>query len=289
MNNQANKHVQRVSACRRWLLKNFGQAPDIAIITGSSGPNALEDLLTDSIDKKLPSDIFPVPSVAGHFGRVRVGVINGVRVAWFRGRVHANEDPNDPYRTSTVVRALALWGVSNLIMTNAAGALNPGYKPGAVVIVDDHITLFTGPGPLTGDPQSLQLFGKRFLDVAEVYDRKLQMIAWREANKIKGLQVERDGVYVALFGPRFETRAEIRLLREFADLAGMSSIHEAEAAYQAEMRVLLLSMVTNPTFGKRPKKGEKISHEKNLQQTLKLNKSFAKLIGRIIRRIGKEA
>ncbi len=288
MRNPARSHLANVRACHRWLENKIGEAVDIVVFTGSSGPVALVDFFEgEFIEKKLPK-IFPQPSIVGHSPILRVGMIGKLRVAVFSGRAHRNEDAEDIYRTSIVTRAIALWGVKTLIMTNASGALDPRYKVGDVIVVDDHITLFAGMNSLVGDPKVIGVFGERFLDTTNVYDKRLRRIARRAGKKVKGIRVCKNGTYVMVPGPRFETPAEVRMLKKFAHAAGMSSVHEAEAAHQAKVRVLLLSMITNPTFGKRQKKGKLISHEENLRQVKKRDRPFAKLLVRTIKEIGKK-
>lgn len=189
------------------------------------------------------------------------------------GRVHLYEG----YGASEVVfgvRALGLLGAKTLIVTNAAGGVNPDYGPGNLVLLSDHINL-TGANPLTGPND--EALGPRFPAMTEAYSIRLRNLA-REAGRKLGVELA-EGVYAGLAGPNYETPAEIRMLRSLgADLVGMSTVLEVIAARHMGIETLGISCVTNPAAGLAP--GE-LSH----QEVLAVGKRAEKTVTRLIKEI----
>jgi purine-nucleoside phosphorylase len=217
--------------------------PQTAVVLGS-GLGAFADSLDNPITipySEIPG--WPASTAVGHAGKLVVGTIGGYPVAALAGRVHLYEG----YSAQQVVfgvRALARIGVTSLVLTNAAGGINPNYRPGQLVLISDHINL--GQNPLTG-PNDDSL-GPRFPDMSEAYSKGYRQIA-REAAKEIGLDLA-EGVYAAVPGPSYETPAEIRYLRAIgADLVGMSTVPETIAANHMRMQVLGISCVTNFAAG----------------------------------------
>ncbi len=167
----------------------------------------------------------------------------GAPVLVQQGRAHYYEG----YSMAEVtlpVRVMKRLGVETLIVTNAAGAINPGFEPGDVMLITDHISLvgMTGLNPLRGP--NLEVFGPRFPDMSQAYDRALMELA-RRAAKQNGITL-REGVYAGLSGPSFETPADLRFLRTIgSDAVGMSTVPEVIVAHHASMRVLGLSGISN--------------------------------------------
>jgi purine-nucleoside phosphorylase len=187
---------------------------------------------------------WPTPSVEGHAGELVVGEAGGARVAVLAGRVHLYEG-RTPQEAVFGVRVLARLGLKNLILTNAAGGINPAYRRGLLVLITDHINL-QGLNPLAGEND--ETLGPRFPDMSRAYAPELRELAAREARAL-GIELG-EGVYAGLLGPSFETPAEIRYLRTIgADLAGMSTVAECIAANHAGVRVLGISTVTNMAAG----------------------------------------
>ena len=216
-------------------------APRTGIILGSGLSNVVDDLLADSADAATIgySDIdgFGAPSVAGHRGTLTVGGA----IAVMAGRYHFYEGrPMDDVVLPVAV--LAALGVSTIVLTNAAGGINPDYRPGDLVVISDHINLM-GTSPLIGPEDSASR--ARFPDMTEAYDRELREAACRIDPALKS------GVYAALSGPTYETPAEIRMLdRLGADLVGMSTVPEVIVARSYGLRVLGISTVTNLAAGR---------------------------------------
>jgi purine-nucleoside phosphorylase len=183
---------------------------------------------------------FPSPSVSGHAGRLLVGALHGVDAAVFLGRIHLYEG-HGVEATTLIPRLAAELGATTLVVTNAAGGLNPSLRRGQLLLIRDHINLL-GVNPLAG----WRLAGGEpaFVDLSAVYDEALLTVAEAAARKEK-LVIDR-GVYVALAGPSYETPAETEYLRRVGgDAVGMSTVPEAVAGVALGMRILGLSCITN--------------------------------------------
>ncbi len=217
--------------------------PKVGLILGS-GLNALADVVEggDILDaREIPG--WPASSVEGHLGRLIVGMLEGQPVFIQQGRAHYYEG-HSMASLGLPVRAMQRLGVEILIVTNAAGAVNPEYDPGDLMLITDHINLIgmAGLSPLRGP--NLDAFGPRFPDMSQAYDRSLMALARQAAAEASiGL---REGAYVCLAGPSFETPADLRFLRAIgADAVGMSTVPEVTVARHGGMRVLGLSGISN--------------------------------------------
>ena len=217
---------------------------DLAVVLGS-GLGSLTDIIEEK--KSLDySDIphFPAPTIPGHSGKLIWGKLNGRAVYAFSGRFHYYEG-HDPHTVILPVRVLHELGCSRLILTNAAGGINPDFTPGDLMIISDHINL-TGYNPLRGE--NCDEWGPRFPDMSRMYDPQYREIA-KSAAKDLAIAVQ-EGVYCGLSGPTFETPAEIRMLKMLgADAVGMSTVPEAIAAAHCGLPVLGLSLITNMAAG----------------------------------------
>jgi purine-nucleoside phosphorylase len=218
-----------------------GLQPAIAIVLGS-GWDGIADLVQGAIDipyGALPA--FPAIGVAGHAGSLRLGTIgDGAQartVALLRGRKHAYET-GDAAGMKGAIRTLAALGVKLLVLSNAAGSLEPEMPPGSLMLICDHLNMVQRT-PLLGEGGSA-----RFVDMVDAYDTKLRDQA-AAAAEAAGIELH-EGVYAWVLGPQFETPAEIRMLRLLgAQAVGMSTVPETILARQAGLRVLGLSMFTN--------------------------------------------
>ncbi len=219
------------------------QKPRVGLILGS-GLGGLADLV-EQPDIITYNDIpfWPVSTVQGHQGRLVVGNLKGVPVIVQQGRSHFYEGYSMAEITLPV-RVFQQLGIEMLIVTNAAGAIRPEFEPGDVMLITDHIGLvgMTGFNPLRG-PNHDSL-GPRFPDMSQAYDRDLMELA-RQAAREHGIQL-REGVYIGLAGPTFETPADLRFLRAIgADAVGMSTVPEVTVARHSGTRVLGLSGISN--------------------------------------------
>ena len=217
--------------------------PRVGLILGS-GLGALADEVRDPVvlqASEIPG--WPRPTVEGHAGRLVLGTLQGQPVLMLQGRVHYYEGhPID--RIGMPVRVMRKLGAEILIVTNAAGGVHPDFVPGDLMLITDHINLIgmAGLSPLRGP--NLDEFGPRFPDMSRAYDRELLQIA-RQVAAERGLNT-REGVYVCLAGPAFETPADLRFLRGIGvDAVGMSTVPEVIVARHSGMRVLGVSGISN--------------------------------------------
>ncbi|HET6582575.1 MAG TPA: purine-nucleoside phosphorylase [Nannocystaceae bacterium] len=250
MSEDARKAAQIVAA------RAPGRHPRVGIVLGS-GLGGLAQRIQEPVVVpygELPG--FPVPSVEGHVGKLVIGRLGGIEVACLQGRVHLYE--GHPARTVVpLVRTLKLLGCDTLVVTNAAGALDPDAIPGSLMLVVDHINL-QGPNPLAGANDDS--FGPRFPAMTHAYDAEL-LDRMRDAATLLGIPL-REGVYMALLGPCFETPAEIRAWQRLgANAVGMSTVPEVIVARHCGMRVAAVSVLTNLGAGLAD---ETLSHDQTL-------------------------
>jgi purine-nucleoside phosphorylase len=271
------EYYRKVQETADWLKDRYGTAPDVAIVLGS-GLGEFTKALKEAVACAY-ADVphWPASAVVGHAGRLVVGAIRGKRVAALSGRAHFYEGHD--LRTVTFgVRALASWDVRTIILTNAAGGINLTFKPGTLMLMDDHINLL-GSNPLIGSND--ERFGPRFPDMTEVYSNRLRTIAVEAASAL-GQPLAR-GIYVALHGPSYETPAEIRFLRTIgADAVGMSTVPEAIAARHMGMEVLGISCITNMAAGVLP---QPLVHDEVMETARRVRGSFIALLEGIVERL----
>ena len=217
--------------------------PTIGLILGSGMGNLADAIENANIIPYEDIPLWPRSTAIGHAGRLVIGKLEGKTVMALQGRVHFYEGYS-MQEVTFPVRVMQSMGIHTLIVTNAAGGLNPTFLSGDVMLISDHINLagFSGVNPLVG-PNDDEL-GTRFPDMATPYDRKLRETARQVAAKA-GFTL-REGVYAALTGPNFETPAEIRMLRAVgADAVGMSTAPEVVVARHADIRVMGVSGISN--------------------------------------------
>lgn len=226
------------------VIRERSSEPLTAGLVLGSGLGALADTFADRVVvpyEDIPG--WPRSTVEGHSGQLVIGKLEGKTVITQQGRAHFYEGYT-PHQVAFPIRVMHLLGVKTLILTNAAGGMNPAYRVGDVMMINDHINFvgMAGNNPLMGPND--ESFGKRFVGMVQTYDRDLRKLAHRVAGEA-GLALH-EGVYVCLSGPTFETPAEIRMLRTIGgDAVGMSTVHEVLVARHAEMRVLAFSGITN--------------------------------------------
>lgn len=270
----------RAESAAAFVLSQTKLRPQIGLVLGS-GLGAFADELTKAVRipyAQIPS--FPRSTAIGHAGQLVVGKAGDVPVAVMQGRVHLYEG----YTASEVafpVRVLGRMGVRAVILTNAAGGINTEYGQGALVMIRDHINL-QGQNPLVGANDDR--LGPRFPDMSYTYAKRYREIALEEAKKLS--IPPREGVYVGLLGPSYETPAEIRYLRTIgADLVGMSTVPEAIAARHMGMNVLAISCVTNMAAGILD---QPLAHEEVLETGRRVMGQFIALLRAVLPRIAKE-
>jgi len=262
-----------------------GAAPAIGLVLGSGLGSWAERLEGRTVIpyRELPG--FTASRVEGHagnlvYGRVATGD-GGVEVLALQGRVHYYEG-HDLATVVWPVRVLIAAGCRTLIITNAAGGVDPELKPGELVLLSDHLNL-VGASPLRGEND--EAVGPRFPDLSDAYDRALRRVAG-EAGAELGLRL-REGVYAGFAGPSYETPAEVRMARALgADLVGKSTVSEVIAARHMGARVLGISCVTNLAAGILP---QKLSHAEVTETAARVRDTFVALLDRIVARLGAEA
>ncbi len=248
--------ISRLQSCFEQVRRLTDFQPQIAVVLGS-GLGGLADSM-EVLGEISYADIdgFPVSTAPGHAGKFVYGRLSGKNVICMKGRIHFYEG----YTCEDVVLPLRLMqrmGADTVILTNAAGGLNPDFRVGDLMMLTDHISLFV-PNPLIGKNE--ETLGERFPDMSEPYDHALCRTVRACAN---AMDIPlREGVYVQLSGPSYETPAETGLLRALgADAVGMSTVMETIAARHMHMRVCAISCICNMAFdlsGEKPNEQEVI-------------------------------
>jgi purine-nucleoside phosphorylase len=235
--------IDDIEKAAQKVQKRSKHRPKVGLILGS-GLGALAETV-ENADIIAYADIpgWPVSSVQGHAGRLLLGELEGQPVAVMQGRTHYYEGYDMP-RLGLPVRVMQRLGIEFLIVTNAAGAVNPKFEPGDLMLLTDHLNLIgmAGQNPLRGP--NFDTLGPRFPDMSQVYDRELQSLAHKvaTAEKVK----LHAGVYCCLAGPSFETPADLRFLRAAGvDAVGMSTVPEATVARHGGTRVMGISGISN--------------------------------------------
>ncbi len=255
--------------------------PEVGVILGSG----LGDLATEIAEPAIVpyADIphFARSTVKGHAGRLIIGLLENVPVVAMQGRFHLYE--GYPLQVLTLpVRVMRQLGAHTLIVTNAAGGVNPAYRPGDFMLIRDHINMpgLAGANPLLGPND--ERFGGRFPPLAHAYDAQLRALAHSIAASSPEIMLH-EGIYTMVGGPNYETGAELRFLRAVGtDAVGMSTVPEVIVARHAGMQVLGLSLITNTATGNET--GE-VNHAEVLAAADAVRPRFAALVRGIVREI----
>jgi purine-nucleoside phosphorylase len=263
----------------QFIAKRTKHKPTIGMVLGS-GLNALADGI-ESADVILFKDIpnFPLSTVQGHAGTLVIGEMSGKTVIAMRGRAHYYEGYSMQHVTLPI-RVMRELGVETLIVTNAAGGINADFRAGDLMLITDHINLvgMTGRTPLRG-PNDDSL-GPRFPDMTDAYDPALGNLTRAVAREL-GILL-REGVYIMLAGPSFESPADVRFIRMIgADAVGMSTVPEVIAARHGAARVLGISLISNSLAHAH----DKVSHEEVLEAGKNAVPRLAALINGVLARM----
>ncbi len=278
-------HFDQVSEAAAFLAEQIAaklgaRKPRIGIVLGS-GLGAVADAVADPVIvsyAQIPH--FPQSTVEGHAGRIVAGLLNNVPVVVMQGRVHFYEGYS-PQQVTFPVRVLGALGIRAVVLTNAAGGIQEGYRIGQLVALSDHIN-HMGWNPLVG-PNEPRFgvrpgAGLRFFDMSEAYSKTLRVLAKRAAEE-EGFPLE-EGVYLAVSGPSFETPAEIRAFRSLgATLVGMSTVPETIVARHMGIEVLGISCVTNLASGLG---ATPLSHEEVFKAGRQVEHLLARLLERLV-------
>jgi purine-nucleoside phosphorylase len=272
--------IADIEKAAKQVQKKTKHTPRIGLILGSGlGP------LAESVEdaeyvpyEEIPG--WPVSGVQGHVGRLVMGKLEGQSVVVMQGRTHYYEGYDMPW-IGFPVRVMQKLGIETLVITNAAGAVNPSFEPGDLMLITDHLNLIgmAGHNPLRGP--NLDDLGPRFPDMSQVYDRELASLARSiAAEEAVGL---REGVYCCLAGPSFETPADLRFLRAAGvDAVGMSTVPEATVARHAGTRVLGISGIS---YKANLDGATETTHEEVLQAGQILVPKLTKLLRGVLRKL----
>lgn len=243
--NSVGPSFEEVNSIAQNILGRVKHRPKIGIVCGSGLGGLADDVQDAEILPYSEIPTFPVSTVPGHMGKLVFGILEGKTVVLMRGRLHCYEG-YPMWKTTIPIRVMKALGVTTIFLTNAAGGINPDFNVGDMMIIRDHIDLpgLTGECVLRGAND--ERFGPRFLATVDTYDPELRATCKKVFQDLGLSQLMREGTYVMIGGPTFETVAESRLLKAFGgDSVGMSTVAEAIVARHMGMRVFGLSLITD--------------------------------------------
>ncbi|GAB6022965.1 hypothetical protein CHUAL_007055 [Chamberlinius hualienensis] len=267
-----------------FLLERTKHRPKIGIVCGS-GLSGLADWLDERHAfpyEEIPD--FPISTVSGHPGRLVFGLLNGIPMVCMQGRFH-NYEGYTLWKCAMPIRVMKLVGVETVILTNAAGGISSDYACGDIMIIKDHINLpgFAGDSPLRG--RNDERWGPRFPSMSNLFDTELRKLAKTVAENLELSHVFREGIYVMVGGPSYETIAELRLLKLVgADAVGMSTVHEAITARHCGLRVFAMSLITNKCILEYDT-GEEANHEEVLATANHRKEDLQKFVTEFVKEI----
>ena len=274
-----NAVYEKLLNCYECVRKKTDFVPKVAIVLGSGLGDYAEQIRVETEIPYSEIEGFPVSTVPGHAGKFIFGYIDEVPVVCMKGRVHFYEG----YQVNDVVlpaRLMKLLGAEILFLTNAAGGINNTFRPGDLMLIRDHVSIFA-PNPLIG--ANIDELGVRFPDMSTVYDADLQDLI-RTTAKENDIYLQ-EGIYVQLTGPSFESPAEIRMLRLMGcDAAGMSTVGEAIAANHMGMKICGISCISNLAAGMT---ANPLTHEEVQEAADMAAPRFKKLLTESVKKIGK--
>ncbi|HEX7755332.1 MAG TPA: purine-nucleoside phosphorylase [Niabella sp.] len=270
----SNSVVQQVQETVAFLQEQYPAIPEVGIVLGSGLGNFAQHI---QVEKEVPyAEIpnFPVSTVKGHSGKLIFGELAGKKVVAMAGRFHFYEGYT-PQEVVFPIRVFKLLGIKQLLLSNAAGGVNPGFSVGDIMIITDHISFGT-PNPLIG--KNIEEWGTRFPDMSEPY-RKGLITRAKEICAAANITV-REGVYYAVTGPTFETRAEYKMIHTLgADAVGMSTVQETIVANHMGLDVFAVSIITD--MGIREEENT-ITHEEVLEAAKNAEPKLAHLFTQMV-------
>ncbi|KRQ86810.1 Purine nucleoside phosphorylase 1 [Caloramator mitchellensis] len=267
-------YLNRINEAKEYIKSKIKKTPDVAVILGSGLGKLAGEIENKMVIKYSEVPHFPESTVVGHAGEFIFGNIGDKFVMAMNGRFHYYEG-HDMKDVTLPIRVMRALGIEKIIVTNAAGGMNPEFEAGDLMLITDHIN-FIGTNPLIG--RNFEELGPRFPDMSQAYNRELIAIAENCANKLD-IKVQK-GVYVAVSGPNYETPAELRMLRIMgADAVGMSTVPEVIVANHGGMKVLGISCITDMAI---PDNLEPLDHERVVATAARATEKFVKLVKEII-------
>ena len=256
------KALEKLQNCMRCIREKTDFQPEVALILGSGLGDYAESIDIRAEVSYQEIEGFPVSTVPGHKGRFVFGYVNQVPVVIMQGRVHYYE-------------GYSMMGAKKLLLTNAARGMNFDFTPGDFMLITDHISSMV-PSPLIG--ANLEELGPRFPDMSEVYSCRMGQVVRKEAEKL-GIPLK-EGVYIQLTGPAYETPAEIRMFRSLgADAVGMSTVCEAIAARHMGMEICGISCITNLAAGM---SARELNHAEVQETADRVAKQFKELVTAVV-------
>lgn len=268
------EELNKIINASDYIKSKIGEIPETGIILGSGLGSLAQDVLNPVYIsyKDIPS--FPVSTVIGHEGRFVYGDLEGKKVIMMQGRFHFYEG-YDMNKVTMPILVMKQLGIKNIIVTNAAGGANTSFKPGNLMIINDHIN-YAGTNPLIG--KNIEEFGPRFPDMSNAYNKDFIKIA-QTAAKNNNIEVV-NGVYMMFTGPSYETPAEIRMARVLGgDAVGMSTVPEVIIANYCGLKVLGISCITNMAAGILD---QPLNHLEVIETSNKVGNEFKILVKSII-------
>ena len=269
--------MKELKEAAKFLKKKYKHVPEVGVVLGTGLGHFSDEV---EIEEEISYDEiphFPVSTVVGHKGKLIFGNLGGKKIICMAGRFHFYEG----YTAEQVVfpiRIMKLSGIKALLLSNAAGAVNPDFNVGDLMVITDHVSFFT-PNPLIG--KNIEELGTRFPDMSEPYSKDLIQKAREIAYRL-GIQLK-EGVYYAVTGPTFETRAEYRFIHASGgDAVGMSTVQECIVANHMGLPVFAMSVITD--IGIREDEN-KITHEEVLQAAKEAEPNFAAIFREMIAEI----
>ena len=270
--------IQKIDEAVAFVRSRTALQPRVGVILGSGLGDVVESI---DVQTAIPYGEIPgarASTVLGHSGRMIFGHAGGVPVVAMQGRVHFYEG----YEMDEVMflsRVIGRLGIQSLVVTNAAGGVNTSYTPGDLMLISDHINLM-GINPLRGP--NIDALGVRFPDMSEAYPESLRNLA-REVAQPLNLELK-EGIYLALSGPTYETPAEIRAFRTLgADAVGMSTVPEVIAMSHMNIPVLGISCITNMAAGVFK---QKLTHQEVMDTTARVQREFTALVLGVLQKLG---
>ncbi len=269
--------LQSMEAAKSFIQSRITVTPQIGLILGS-GLGELADEIQDAV--KIPYESiphFPVSTVEGHAGQLVIGTLQGKPVIAMQGRFHYYEGYS-MQEVTFPVRVMKALGVQQLFVTNACGGMNPSFKPGDLMIIQDHLNL-TGANPLIGHNEPT--LGPRFPDMSRAYTPELIRLVKDTAASL-GIEVQQ-GVYGGISGPNYLPPAELIMLRRLgADAVGMSTVPEVIVASHMSMQVIGISCVTDMAIGEEL---EPLSHEQVIEVANRTKPKFISLVKEVVAKL----
>ena len=270
-------YLDKITTTVNYIKERTKYQPTIGMILGS-GLGSMADQIENP--DKIPYESipnFPVSTVAGHSGQLVIGTLHGKTVIAMQGRVHLYEGVTMQELTFPV-RVMKGLGVQTMIVTNACGGLNPDFQAGGLMFIEDHLNMM-GDNPLIGE--NFEQLGPRFPDMSEAYDSELLEHGQACAKEL-GIETFK-GVYSAISGPYYLSKAELRMIRKLgADTVGMSTIPETIVAVHGGMKVLGISCITDMAV---PDDLQPLTHEHVVAIAAKARPKFIQLVSRIIEKL----